>query len=98
MRFPLALVPQFDYAVATDGNPSNPASFVSRFASFVESQATTAGVPAETGAYAFGFTVFSTLDGGSGARPLLRFDDLVYSREVTTARAAAVRRPLLRKR
>ncbi|HTJ26261.1 MAG TPA: LysM peptidoglycan-binding domain-containing protein [Candidatus Limnocylindria bacterium] len=94
VRFPLALVPQYDYAVSTDGDPANPSSFVARFAAFVAAQAEAAGIPAATGAFAFRFTVYSTLAGGTGARPLLRFDDLVFTRE--TVAAAAPRRPLLR--
>jgi hypothetical protein len=95
VRFPLALVPQFDYAVSTDGDPTNPASFVSRFASFVESQAALAGIAAATGSFAFRFTVFSTVVGASGARPILQFEDLEFPR---TPLPVAVRAPLTRSR
>ena len=95
VRFPLALVPQADYAVKADGDPTNPASFVARFAAFVQAQATAAGVPAQTGAFAFRFTVFSTLAGDTGLRPILRFDDLEY--DLAPGKPQAVRRALLRR-
>ena len=70
--FPLALVPQYDYPVATG------AAFVQQFADFVETQATVAGVTPGAGNYTFELTIFSSLGNGSANRPLLKFENLVF--------------------
>ncbi|MEA2663619.1 MAG: hypothetical protein QOI11_563, partial [Candidatus Eremiobacteraeota bacterium] len=71
-KFPLALVPQYDYPVASG------ASFVQQFAGFVEDQAKLAGIASEAGWYGFEFTVYSSLGTDTANRPLLTFENLVY--------------------
>jgi hypothetical protein len=77
--FPLILITQYGFKVATDWK-TDPISqsFVVQLSSGTETARQSAGAPADRGRYYYDVVVYSTLGGNTGQSPLIEFDALYY--------------------
>lgn len=77
--FPLILIPQYGFKVATDWNTGpTSGSFVVQLATQTETTRQSSGAPGDRGRYYYDVVVYSTLGGNSGQSPLIEFDALYY--------------------
>ena len=76
--FPLILIPQYGFKVATDWKKDPATSFVVQLATQTETARQSAGAPGDRGRYYYDVVVYSTLGGNTGQSPLIEFNALYY--------------------